>query len=235
MVCNENNTPKLLRLMLATLIVAFTTQLFSSSVLADSFNAGLYSKDSSPFGIPYSDWVHRWWQWNQGIPAAEHPRDNFTERTCQSNQNGPVWFLPDILTGKEERSCTIPSGKGILVPLLTGECHNDVPPIMSDEALIKCSSEGDEFGVLTAILDGKEIQNLDQYRTKTGFYNITVVEGNIFDLPAGTFKGHADGFFVFLEPPAPGKHDLTLRTSVVNPTTPSYNYAAESIYHLTIK
>ncbi len=62
-----------------------------------------------------------------------------------------------------------------------------------------------------------------------------MVEGNIFHLPAGTFKSHADGFFVFLEPPPPGKHDLTLRTSVVNPTTPSYNYAAESIYHLTIK
>jgi hypothetical protein len=106
---------------------------------------------------------------------------------------------------------------------------------MNNQEIIKCSSEGNEFGVLTAILDGKEIKNLEQYRTQTGFYNITVVEGNIFHLPAGTFKSHADGFFVFLEPPPPGKHDLTLRTSVVNPTTPSYNYAAESIYHLTIK
>jgi hypothetical protein len=36
----------------------------------------------------------------------------------------------------------------------------------------------------------------------------------------GTFKGTADGFFVFLEPPSASRHDLRLTTSVVNPTTP---------------
>ena len=49
------------------------------------------------------------------------------------------------------------------------------------------------------------------------------------------FKGNADGFFVFLEPLSPGKHDLRLSTSVLNPTTPSYNYAAEDTYHLDVK
>ena len=71
--------------------------------------------------------------------------------------------------------------------------------------------------------------------TQTGFYNLTVVKDNIFDNVPGTFKGNADGFFVFLEPPSPGKHDLRLSTSVLNPTTPSYNYAAEVVYHLDIK
>jgi hypothetical protein len=210
--------------------------LFTVFVQADSINPGVYSKDSSPFGVPYSEWIHRWWQWNQGIPASQHPRDNFTAEKCATNQYGPVWFLPDILTGKEERSCTIPAGKAILVPLLTGECHNDgAPPVMNDEELRKCAREGDEFGVITATLDGKPIVKLEQYRTQTGFFNITVVDGNIFDNTPGTFKGNADGFFVFLEPPSPGKHDLRLTTSVVNPTTPSYNYAAEVVYHLDIK
>ena len=40
---------------------------------------------------------------------------------------------------------------------------------------------------------------------------------------------------VFLEPPSPGKHDLRLTTSVLNPTTPSYNHAAEVVYHLDVK
>ena len=40
---------------------------------------------------------------------------------------------------------------------------------------------------------------------------------------------------VFLEPPSPGKHDLRLTTSVLNPTTPSYNHAAEVMYHLDVK
>jgi hypothetical protein len=58
--------------------------------------------------------------------------------------------------------------------------------------------------VLAATLDGQKIQNLDQYRTQTGFYNLTIVKGNIFDNLPGTFKGTADGFFVFLEPPSAG-------------------------------
>ena len=223
------------QILLTTLSLMSIIPLFAAFVQGDNINPGVYSKDSSPFGVPYKDWITRWWQWNQGTPSSEHPRDNFTAQKCASNQNGLVWFLPDILTGKEERSCTIPAGKGILVPLLTGECHNDVPPILNDDELRKCAKEGDDFGVLAATLDGQKIQNLDQYRTQTGFYNITVIKGNIFDNLPGTFKGNADGFFVFLEPPTPGKHDLVLKTSVLNPTTPSYNYAAEDIYHLTIK
>jgi hypothetical protein len=94
---------------------------------------------------------------------------------------------------------------------------------------------GDEYGIISATLDGQKIQNLEQYRTYTGFFNITIVKDNIFGNNPGTFKGNADGFFVFLEPPSPGKHDLKLTTSIVNPTTPSYNYAAEVVYHLDIK
>ena len=107
---------------------------------------------------------------------------------------------------------------------------------MNDDELRKCAREGDKFGVIAATLDGRDIQNLDQYRTQTGFANITVVKDNIFDNIPGTFNSStADGFFVFLEPPSPGKHDLRLSTSVLNPTTPSYNYAAEVVYHLDIK
>jgi hypothetical protein len=222
----------LIALSLTSIIPSFT--LF---VQADSINPGVYSKDSSPFGVPYSEWIHRWWQWNQGTPSSQHPRDNFTAQKCTVNQNGSVWFLPDILTGKEERSCTIPAGKAVLVPLLTGECHNDgKPPIMNDDELHKCASEGDEFGILSATLDGHNIQNLNQYRTQTGFGNLTVVKDNIFNNVPGTFNSsNADGFFVFLEPPSRGNHELRLTTSVLNPATPSYNYAAEVTYHLTVK
>ena len=117
---------------------------------------------------------------------------------------------------EKEETCTIPAGKAIIVPLLTGECHNDgTPPILNDDELRKCAREGDEFGpyLLNSRWRG-DIRNLDQYRTTTRFYNLTVVKDNIFDNVPGTFKGNADGFFVFLEPPSPGKHDLRLSTSV---------------------
>jgi hypothetical protein len=73
--------------------------------------------------------------------------------------------------------------------------------------------------------DGQKIENLESYRTATDFFNLTYIKDNIFEVPAGTYKGVADGFFVFLKPLSAGNHDLHIKTSVTNPTTPSYNFA----------
>ncbi len=81
-------------------------------------------------------------------------------------QSGPVWFLSDILVGSEERNCTIPSGKAILLPILNGICWDDKanPIPMSDQDIIECAKEGNEYGVISATLDGREIKDLDSYR-----------------------------------------------------------------------
>jgi hypothetical protein len=199
-------------------------------------NSVLYSKDSSPFGISYGDWIATWWQWNIGIPPSQHPRDHFSPQTCTTNQTGPVWLLPDILSGKEDRNCTIPHGKAILVPLLTGFCDDDNtdPNVKTDEGLRKCAMAGNEYGLISAKLDGVDLQNLDQYRTQTGFFNLTVPQDNFCNCVPGMFKSMADGFFVFLKPLPVGNHNFTLTTSVSNPVSPSFNYAAESNYHLNV-
>jgi hypothetical protein len=147
-----------------------------------------------------------------------------------------VWFLPDILSGKEERTCTISHEKAILVPLLTGFCDDDNtdPNVKTNEGLRKCAMQGNEYGVLSASLDGSKLQDINQYRTQTRFFNLTVPENNFCNCVPGTFKSMADGFFVFLKLLLVGKHDLVLTTSVSNPIAPSFNYAAESTYHLII-
>ena len=201
---------------------------------SDELNPGVYSKDSSPFNVPYGDWIARWWQWTSSIPAAEHPRDNYTPDKCAAGQSGPVWFLADQLGGEEERTCTIPSGKAILVPILTGQCDYTAIEIKNDEELKRCSTEGDEYGVITASIDGKEVKNLNSYRTQSGFFNITNAKDNIYDAPAGTYRAWAEGFFVFLEPMQNGKHTVSLSASVLNPVQPQYNYNAKWTYHLII-
>ena len=66
----------------------------------------------------------------------------------------------------------------------------------TEEELKQCSKAGDEFGAISATLDGKPIENLDKSRSETSFFNITIVKDNIFDVPPGTYKSTADGFFV---------------------------------------
>ena len=124
--------------------------------------------------------------------------------------------------------------QAILVPLITGECDTSESPSQSDADSRQCSTAGDEYGAISATLDGQKIENLDSYRTATDFFNITYVKDNIFDVAAGTYRGIADGFFVFLKPLSVGNHELQVKSSVNNPTTPSYNYASEANYHLKI-
>ena len=48
--------------------------------------------------------------------------------------------------------------------------------------------EGNEYGVIEATLDGIKLKNLEQYRTQSGFFNITIPEDNIYGIRAGNFR-----------------------------------------------
>jgi hypothetical protein len=216
------------------MILVLAISSLTTFTYADSINPGVFSKDSAPYGIPYGDWLAKWWQWTFSIPTVQHPRDAYTPEKCALNQEGPVWFLADQLGGREERTCTIPAGKAIFVPLLVGECDYSMPDVKSDQDLRRCAMAGNEYGVIEATVDGVKLKSLEQYRTQSGFFNITIPEDNIYNSRAGTFRALTDGFFVFLEPLPPGKHDVHLKVSVLNPIEQQYNYNADWTYHLII-
>lgn len=114
---------------------------------------------------------------------------------------------------------------------MNGECDTS-----DDQNIRKCATEGNDYGVISGSLDGNPIKNLDQFRTDSGFYNITHVAGNIYNLPGGVpYRAFTNGFFVFLEPLPSGKHDLHLSVNVANPINPQYNYAADWTYPLIVK
>jgi hypothetical protein len=170
----------------------------SQSILADSINPGVYSKDSSPFGISYGHWLAKWWQWSFSIPTANHPSDNYSPEKCGINQAGPVWFLADQFGGREERTCTIPAGRAIFVPLLVGEYDYSTSEIKNDADLQRCVSQGNNYGVIEATIDGVKLKNLEGYRIPAGFFNITIPQNNIYNEKPGICKAFADGFFMLL-------------------------------------
>jgi hypothetical protein len=169
------------------------------------------------------------------LTADEHPRENYTPEKCANGQEGPVWFLEAPLGGKEDRTCTIPAGKSILAAILNGQCDTSDTTLVTDEDIHRCGTEGNDYGVISGSLDGVEFKNLDQYRVDSGFYNITHVADNLYQLPeGGPFRAWTNGYFVFLEPLSPGEHLLHLTVSAANPINPEHNYAADWTYHLII-
>src|ERR1051325_2933921 len=80
-------------------------------------NPGILPPGSSAYGHSYGEWAALWWQWVLAIPADENPLTDTTGEFCDVGQAGPVWFLAGTFGSSVERSCTIPAGKAIFVPV----------------------------------------------------------------------------------------------------------------------
>ena len=87
----------------------------------------LYSKNSLPEGIPYEDWIKKWWQWNISLNSTDNLKVNEKANPCPTDQEGSVLFFQIPLRGVLTATCKIPEGKSILVPLDGGIGWNDIP------------------------------------------------------------------------------------------------------------
>ncbi len=203
-------------------------------VYADDLNPGVYPKDSKPFGIPIEEWLVKHTQWLFQTPYDVHPGGTYTPEKCSSSQSGPVWYLTLITEGNEQRTCTIPSDKAILLPILVGFCSEWDS---KGKTITECAKEGNEHGVISATVDGKAIKDIKSYRTQSPIFNITVPENNVIGDTPGSGKGNTEGFFLFLEPLSPGNHTVQTTTSVRNPDPSKfgYNYGASLTYNLIVK
>lgn len=232
---NWKCTP-LSNILLMSFFSLFIILCFANFVKAESSNPKIFSYDSSPFGTSFGNWIAKWWQWNVNIPLEGHPRDNFSTETCKTNQQGPVWFLPDFLTfAEEKRTCVIPSGKAVLAPIMTGGCWNDGNGgFFDDKELLACAKEHQNIAKeilanmsgtggteLYAKQDGTELTDSEIKRMQSPYFNLTIPYDSYtrYDertgteckvCPTGTFRAMVDGYFLFLEPLEPGSYNFTL-------------------------
>lgn len=213
------------------------------SVYGDSSSPSIFLKGSVPYGIPYEDWVERWWEWNLQIPFEQHPISNPKLTDCAVGELESVSFLTPRLFGKSEFSCTIPAKNAILVPIGTGQCTTYEAQSNALEDMIKCATEGDKFLVFEASIDDVRLlakmdptAEFDQkIYVKTGIFNITIPENNFLNHPAGQWKHAAGGYFIFLKPLPEGDHRLSISARVTNPLDPSFNFDYKTLYLLKVQ
>src|SRR5688500_8092474 len=143
-----------------------------------SSNFDIFTVGSSPYGTPYSEWVAKWWTWWVGIPIDKHLVKEYSDsERCSIMQNGPVWFLPDIIPGqgKINYNCNVPLGKAILLPITTTFCEKSPKgtcgPMLTDNELTAAADN-----ILTpiknmqVIVDSVKI-DLSKSLVKTDFFN----------------------------------------------------------------
>jgi hypothetical protein len=166
---------------------------------------------SHPFGNTYGQWSAAWWQWAVSFPTSTSPLTNTDAKSCELGQSGPVWYLSADPRGvSSQRLCTIPAGKGILVPIINAEwsvaeaqangnaCLVPASPSgTSDAALQACAVAFMDFVTgLEADLDGAALQRLDSYRFTSPAFVFTADPQNPLAIPGGTTRSVANGFWI---------------------------------------
>jgi hypothetical protein len=231
----------LIAISLFVVFLLFSVALFLIPSYAVS-NLTIISQDSNPFGKPYSNWTADWWKWYIETPFDNtHPSKDLTGANCDRNQAGPVWFISGSERVPIEKTCVIPAGKAILVPILIVECSfvensNEKTP----EGLLECAkSITSDMQGLNIKYDGSNVpedQIRQKFRISTSPFIVNFPENNVFDAkPAGPSTAVSDGYWIMFKAPPPGNYDIKFGGCYGNPmVVDTSKFCQDVTYHLKI-
>lgn len=166
----------------------------------------IFPSDSDPFGLSYSNWTAKWWEWIVKIPKATNPLFDMTGLKAKINQiDKRAFFLCQTLESTKnvpQRTIKIPKGSSIFMPIINwlSILHEDGET--DDELLCRATERMDVVKDLQLIINGNvlDAQLIKRFRFRSPFIDIVLPEGNIFDKPHGVTHVVSDGYWLFLKP-----------------------------------
>jgi hypothetical protein len=211
-------------------------------------NAGVVEPNKKAYGQSYGEWGAAWWTWALELPAANHPLLDETGDFCDAGQQGPVWFLAGNFGGETERTCAIPSGKALLVPVFNSWADN-VPPDYPDTTTLGfskkeltdlCEQTIANPETLSVELDGKPLNDLDQYLVKPTRFSFAMPANGLYTEAFGVpFSGEIPkpgavscGYYLLLEPLQDGEYLLRIEAANSRDADPRFSLVVT--YHLEI-
>jgi hypothetical protein len=214
----------------------------SGAFADDDGQADIVSPEENVLGLSYGDWSAAWWQYVLSVPAGINPVLDTTGASCDVEQSAsPVFFLAGAATTEPvTRTCTIPAGKALFFPIINVECSTVEPPPFfgsNPQELRECAARlinGVDADTLTVLVDGKEVQDLGDFRAQSPFFDFILPPDNFLGL-AGVTSGSAvsDGFWLMLKPLSPGNHVIHFEGAFVS--GPGAGFSQNVTYNLTVK
>ena len=185
----------------------------------------IFPPQSHPYGKTYGAWGAEWYKWVYSFPVTKNPIQDLTGEFGSLNQSGPVWFLAGTFGGMVERTITIPTGKGIFLPIFS--YFNDYPcpdatfhpaPGQTLEAFLAEGAAAviDTATALAVQVDGVELQHPFNYRAASHLVTFTAdpswvaLDSCVTGKPQ---KGVSDGYWVMLAPLPKGEHTIHILAS----------------------
>ena len=154
------------------------------------------------------EWSEAYLQWIAAFARGSSPVSDTTGALCAAKQQGDVWFLATTDgTGPVERSCSIPAGKTLFVPLATTlERSGNKEPVCESMARIAAGSLT-HVSQLAMTIDGFSVDNMESHRIPTG--DCFALGARQFP-PSRAKTAVADGWYVMLAPLPPGSHTIVV-------------------------
>jgi hypothetical protein len=174
-------------------------------------------------GHSLADWAQQYAKWVTSIPLGVNPFTDETGIHCGAHQDGPVWFLtaPIGAPSPFTRTCTIPAGKTIFMPVAA--YLNDYPcpdpsfkpdPGQSFDDFMSglAAFVVDNYTSVEATLDGRPLR-LRRITTGTfPFVGAADLRGLDSCITGSTQSGLIDGHFLVIDALEPGNHELQARS-----------------------
>jgi hypothetical protein len=153
---------------------------------AENVNPNVFPVSSKPYGLTYGEWAARFWQWLHSIPKPDNPAADTTGKNCALKQAGPIWFLPGTFGGTNERTCTIPEGKAILVTPIEVMCSFAEHHLKTESELRACAkADQDKVTSATITVDGVQVKT---YRLQSPLFSVTLPKNNALLEPADNYS-----------------------------------------------
>ncbi|HZL22742.1 MAG TPA: hypothetical protein VFC05_05425 [Nitrososphaeraceae archaeon] len=206
---------------------------------AQSLN--IFPPESKPYGLTFAEHQKNFWKWLLEIPANESPVKDRTGEKCangQSNTNSSVFYLSMNIGGTSERTCKVPVGKGLLIPVMQVEWSDKEAPGASVEELHKSAKKDqDSVNSLYLKIGDKEYKYKDliKYRTETDVFKVVFPDNGIFGVIEGGISNVvSDGFYIITEPLIRGNYSIHFKSSLIcpDPGCAEPNFAQDIKYNI---
>jgi hypothetical protein len=221
----------------------FMLLLFSGTLspVLGSKSVNIFSSGSKPYGLTFAEHQKNFWKWVLEIPANESPVNDPTGEKCangQSNSNSSVFYLSFNNGGLSERTCKVPAGKGLLIPIMQVEfSEKEVPNASIEDLRRTATKDQDSVNSLYLEIGDKEYKydDLVKYRTQTDVFEVVFPDKGIFGvIEGGVSKVIGDGFYIITEPLTQGNYSVHFKSSLIclDPDCAEPNFAQDIKYNI---
>ena len=224
----------------------FILLLFSGTLspVLGSQSVNIFPPGNKPYGLTFAELQQNFWKWVLEIPANESPVNDPSGEKCangQSNSNSSVFYLSFNSGGIAERTCKVPVGKGLFIPIMQVEfSEKEVPNASIEDLRRTVTKDQDSVNSLYLKIGDKEYKYADllKYRTQTDVFEVAFPDNGIFGvIEGGVSKVIGDGFYIITEPLIQGNYSVHFKSSLIclDPDCAEPNFAQDIKYNIIAK